>query len=356
MKAIFVAVLIVFSVLFSVGTNAFADTVILTNGDKLSGTLIAVRDKKLSIKSEILGDVVIPLGKVQSFTADKPAVVLGTDQTVVRGNVELRASGDWSVSADGGSKTVEKSIANVVLPEATYHDLFEQSAHVWQQWKGSMNFGYSIQRGDQNTRTATGLVAAVRERSQDLLFRPHWRTNYALNMLYAKATQDGLEVNSSSITTQLRQDYLFTPLDFVFGFAQLDHILPQGLYLRQTYGAGIGRDLIHTQRTLFSGIIGVNYLRERFITGPQNESAEGAIGEKLGVQISKRFRVDHNLDYYPDLQHAARYHADASLLFGLKINRWLSANAGVIDQYINRPAPGSKNNNIAVTTGLGYTF
>ena len=33
-----------------------------------------------------------------------------------------------------------------------------------------------------------------------------------------------------------------------------------------------------------------------------------------------------------------------------------SANAGVLDQYISRPSPGSRNNNVAFTTGFGYIF
>jgi putative salt-induced outer membrane protein YdiY len=340
----------------SISTHALADTIVLKNGDKLSGTLVAVRDKKLSFKSDMIGDLVIALDKVQSFIAEKPAVILGTDQTTVRGQTELEPSGDWKVTSDGQPQVVAGAIANVVLPESTYHDLFEQSAHVWQQWKGAINFGYAVQRGDQKTRTVNSVIKAVRERSQDLLFTPHWRTNYGLNMLYAKAKQDGIEVNSTSITTALREDYLFTAHDFVFAFAQLDHIGPQGLYLRQTFGGGLGRDLIHSQRVLFSGIMGANYLRERFIIGPHNISGEGAVGEKLGIQINSRIRLDHDINFYPDLRRSARYHADASLILGMKINQRFSANAGVLDQYISRPAPGSRNNNVAFTTGFGYIF
>ena len=160
----------------------------------------------------MIGELVIPLDKVQSFSAEKPAVILGTDQTTVRGQTELEPSGDWKVTSDGQPQVVAGAIANVVLPESTYHDLFEQSAHVWQQWKGAINFGYAVQRGDQKTRTVNSVIKAVRERSQDLLFTPHWRTNYGLNMLYAKAKQDGVEVNSTSITPPLCGKITSSPL------------------------------------------------------------------------------------------------------------------------------------------------
>lgn len=350
---------VIFGVLFSLFVFCAvlrADTVILKNGDKLSGSFVEVRDKKLSFKSDLVGDVSIPLDKIQSVSVEKPAVILGIDRKLLRGTIELQNSGDWRIVSNGTAQTVNAGSIDVILPEETYHTQVEQPVAIWQDWKGSINFGYAIQRGDQNTSNLSGIVAATRERPQNLLFMRHWRTNYGLNMLFAKAQQDGTSITSNSITTGLRQDYLFTMQDFVFGTAQLDHIDTQGLYLRQTYGGGIGRDLIHTPRTLFSVIAGADYIREKFIAAPTNESAEAAIGEKLGLQITSRVRFDQAFDFFPDLEHRSRYHGDASAGFTLKISRRFTANVSAIDQYISIPSPGSKNNNIALTTGLGYTF
>jgi putative salt-induced outer membrane protein YdiY len=243
-----------------------------------------------------------------------------------------------------------------VLTQDAYHAEVEAPATLWQDWSGNINFGYAIQSGDEKTSTLTASVIATRERPHDLVFMRHWRTNYGLNMLFAKAREDGELVKSDAITTNLRQDYLFTSRDFVFGTAQLDHINAQGLYLRQTYGGGLGRDFIHTNRTLFSATGGVAYIREKFVAGPFNQSAEGAIGEKLSIQINSRVHFDHALGFFPDLEHRSRYHADASANLALKISGRFVANAGAIDQYIAKPAPGTRNNNVALTTGLGYTF
>ncbi len=342
--------------LLGCGTLAQADTLILKNGDKVSGTLVEVQDQKVSLKSESFGDISIPLEKIQSLSVDKPAVILGTDRRVLRGQIELQSSGDWQVTSNGTSQTVSGALVSVVLPDEAYHREVEQPVQIWQDWTGSINFGYAIQRGDQNTSTLNGSVIATRERPHDLLFMRHWRTNFDLNTLLAKAQQDGESVSSNTITADLRQDYLFTAQDFIFVTAQLDHISPQGLYLRQTYGGGIGRDVIHNKRTLLSVIAGADYLHESFFIGPSNASAEVAIGEKLGVQISTRLRFDQAIDFFPDIEHASRYHGDGSANVSLKISRKFSANIGAIDQYISIPSPGSRNNNVAFTTGLGYNF
>lgn len=80
-----------------------------------------------------------------------------------------------------------------------------------------------------------------------------WRTNFFLNSLFSSTkSASNQTISANSMTTGLRQDFLFTPHDFVFGLAQLDHIETQDLYLRQTYGGGFGRDIIHRSRTQFS--------------------------------------------------------------------------------------------------------
>ena len=352
MKSIFGILLCV----LAFGSLARADTVVFKNGDKLTGAFIQLRDKKLALKSDALGDVSVPLDKIQSLSVEKPAVILGPDRKLTRGNIELQASGNWQVTSAGNTETVNASEVTVILPADSYHAQAEVPSQPWQDWDGSVNFGYAIQRGDQKTSTLQASIVATRERPHDLFFSPHWRTNYGFNMLFAKAQQGAATVTSNTLTTSLRQDYLFTAQDFVFVIADLDHIDAQGLYLRQTYGGGLGRDLIHTDRTLLSAIGDIDFLHERFFVGPSLATVEASVGEKLGIQINRYFRFDHTLNFFPGLQHAGQYHGDGSANLGFKISRRFTANIGAIDEYLSNPSPGSRNNNVAFTTGLGYTF
>jgi putative salt-induced outer membrane protein YdiY len=337
----------------SVAANA--DTVTFKNGDKISGTLTRLTGGNLAMKTEVLGEVTIPIQKVQSLMITQSAVILSKDKKILRGQVELEA-GEWKVTANGTSETVPSANVNVVTPAETYHREMEVAAEPWQDWKGQINFGYSIQRGDQDTHTISTLIAATRERSTDLLFMPHFRTNYGLNVLLSRAEQDGERVTSNTLTTSLREDYLVSPANFIFALAELDHADAQGLHLQQSYGGGYGRDLLHTKKTIFSVLGGIDYLNQDFETGVRVSSVEANIGEKLGMQISSRLRLDHHMDFYPDLHRNGQYHFDGAINLGFKINNHLAANAGAIDLYITNPVPGAHLNNIAITTGLGYTF
>lgn len=346
------------AVLLVLGFTALcrADSVVLQNGDKLTGTFTNVRNGNVLFKSDSIGDVTIPVGKIQSIMVAKPVVILQKDQKIARGQLTLGMKGAWEVTANGTSQTVAGANVMIILTDDAYRALGEIPSAPWKLWKGSANLGYNFQHGDQQTSTLTAVVAAVRERSVDLLFVPHMRSNYGLTALLAKADQGGTSVSSNTLSTNLREDWLFTPQNFVFGFGQLDHIDTQGIYLRQTAGGGLGRDMFHTGRSTLSLLGGFTYIHDKFIDGMSDRSAQALIGDKYGIQISKRLRFDQALTFYPDLHIHDQYRSDASASLTFKLNNHLTANAGLIDLFLRRPTAGSHQNNEAVTTGLGYTF
>jgi putative salt-induced outer membrane protein YdiY len=333
-----------------------ADVVTLKNGDRVTGTLVSVTGGTLELKSDVLGDLKIPLAKVATFTADKPVVVVVKGQSAVHGQLELTASGDWQVTENGKSQSIAAANAQLVMPADAYQTLMDHHAAPWQDWKGTASLGYSIQRGDQQTNNFATTVAAVRERPATPIFESHWRTNFGLTTLLSHDSQAGVSVTSNTLTTSLRQDYLFTPSNFAFALAQIDHVGAQGLYLRQTYGGGLGHDFINKSKFTLSALGGITFVHEKFFTGVYDQTAAAFVGERVGIQISKAVRLDHTFDIYPNLSATGQYRFDTSTTLSAKLSNRFSLNTGIVDLYLSNPAVGSQSNNVAFTTGLGYTF
>jgi putative salt-induced outer membrane protein YdiY len=333
-----------------------ADVVVLKNGDRLTGSLVNISGGNLEFKSEAAGNIAIPLAKIQSLSIEKPVAVVVKGKPAVEGQLQLEPSGNWQVTQKGRSQTIIASIVETIMPEQTYHGLVEHQAEPWQDWKGSTSLGYSIQRGDQQTSTISSAVAAVRERPEAPIFIRHWRSNYGLTMLFSKAQENGSLVQSNTISTNLREDYLLSPRDFVFGVGQLDHVQAQGLYLRQTVGGGFGHDLIHNSRTIFSLLGGLTYVHEKFYDGQSDQTAQALAGEKLGIQLTKWMRLDHYLNFYPNLTNTGQYRFDTASTLAIRLSNHLSLNTGVVDLFLSYPTPGNKKNNLAFTTGIGYNF
>jgi len=335
---------------------AWSDVVTLKNGDRVTGSLVTIKGGKLELKSEILGDLSIPLDKVATFSAAKPVAVVVKGEKPVQGALELQPTGDWQVIESGKAQTVAAAKVDLIMPADAYGALVGVTPKPWQDWKGSANVGYAIQHGNQQTDTITTSISGVRERPATPIFQAHWRSNFGLTTLLSHAQEDGSTVTSRTLSTNVRQDYLFTPANFVFGLAQFDHVSTQGLYLRQTYGGGFGHDVINNSRTTFSLLGGLTFVHEKFFTGLSDRSADALAGEKLGRQISKRARLDHYLNFYPNLSQVGQYRFDTSTVFSVKLSNRLALNTSVIDLYLSNPPAGNQKNNITFSTGVGYTF
>jgi len=333
-----------------------ADVVTLKNGDRVTGTLVTIKGGTLQLKSDILGDLSIPMAKVATYSVDKPVAVMVKGKEPIKGNLELTPSGDWQVKSNGQARAVTAASVETIMPAETYDKLVVAAPKPWQAWKGLASLGETIQHGNQQTNTFTTTISGVRERPAAPIFQEHTRTNFNLTTLLSHAREGGDNVTSRTFSTSVREDFLFTPTNFAFGIAQADHISTEGLYLRQTYGGGFGRDVIKNSRTTFSLIGGLTAQHEKFFTGLSDETLNGLVGEMLGMQISKRIRLDHNLNFYPNFSEAGEYRFDTTTTLGIKLFNRFSFTTSAIDLYLRNPPAGNQRNNITFSTGIGYTF
>jgi putative salt-induced outer membrane protein YdiY len=229
-------------------------------------------------------------------------------------------------------------------------------ARPWQDWAGTVNLGYSVQSGNQQTNTLSSSVDARRERPPAPIFSHHGRTNVHLTMLLSNAIEAGTSIGANTFSTSMRQDILFAPGNFVFGIVQFDHVGTEGLSLRQTYGGGSGYDVVLTRRGTLSFFAGLTFVREVFSTGGAQQTAQLLIGEKFRFQLTPRVRLDHTANTYQNLSILGQYHFDTRTAVDVKLTNRFSLNTGLIDLYLTNPAPGSRRNNFALTTGIAATF
>ena len=126
--------------------------------------------------------------------------------------------------------------------------------------------------------------------------------------------------------------------------------------MRQTYGGGLGRDLIrHTGFTLsIQG--GATYVRTRFDTGELRNEMEALAGEKVALTLLKRLSINHEFDFYPSLTSTGVYRFNSITALGDPISKRFSFNISLNDQFLSRPVPGTQSNVLILSTGLGVNF
>ncbi len=359
--------------------GAHAQEVQFVNGDHLQGKWLKVVGTTVDFHSSALGEISIPTSKIASLMINQPIEVMMENGAVFSGDCAHFSKGTWIVKSHAGIRKLPAGTISTILPAAAYQAaaaVAKEKAKPWRGWKGGATLGYSLQNGDQNARTLSIGVNAVRHEPRLPGMMERWRTNFTFNMLFAHASSDGVTVSSNSLTTAIRQDYFFQPQNFLFVLGQWDHIQSQNLDLRQTYGGGYGRELLSRQRIHFSVMIGGTFANEKFSGTPAAQYAEALLGEHAVIQLNKQIRIDHSFTFYPNLSNSGQYRFDTASALSFKLNSWLSANLGMTDYYISQIPTGSMstvttigpggtvttvsfpahNNNVTFTAGLGVNF
>jgi putative salt-induced outer membrane protein YdiY len=335
-----------------------SEVVMFKNGDQLTGSWLRVVDGKMQFKAEVVGEVAIPIAKVRSFRSEKPAVVILKDGKSLRGGLSITESGEIELKSNGQATPVPTKSIVAIYPMKVYQPRGEERPpRPWTNWRGKGNFGYSLVRGDQDARTISLGVDATRRQPDLPGLRERFRTHYFLNLLFANTTStSGIRVSANSVTSGLRQDFLFTPSNFVFLLGQLDHIQAQSLNLRQTYGGGFGHDLLHGPRLELSFLGGTTFVQEDFETPVKRRNVEGLVGEKFSWRIFERLSFAHFLNFYPNLTDRGEYRFDTTSTLSARVSSRLSFNTTFTRHFLSKPLPGRKNSETVLTTGLAIDF
>jgi putative salt-induced outer membrane protein YdiY len=335
-----------------------AEVVYFKNGDRLTGQWLRIQDGKVVLKSEAVGEVEISLDHVKTFASTGEAVLMMNDGSLVEGRLTLQPSGNWQVVSAAGKRNVASGAIEAVYPATTLRkNGFERKPKIWEAWKGKGALGYSLVRGDQNAKTLSVDFNAARRIPALPQLKERARTNYFLNLIFAN-TEDsqGVRISANSFTTGIRQDFIFSKKNFWFLLAQADHSQLQSLNLRQTYGAGVGRDLLHRKTFDLQALGGMTFVNEHFAGQVIRKSGEGLIGEKLKWQLTRWLSLDHALSFYPNLTDGGRFRIESTSTLSTKITDNFSFNTTYTDHYLSQPLPGHQKNELILTTGVGMTF
>jgi putative salt-induced outer membrane protein YdiY len=344
--------------IISYSPPGWADVVRFKNGDRLSGEWVRAEEGNVLFKAEAIGEVKIPVDQIAGFTSAEPAVVLLRSGERIQGSLTLLPGGDWQVQLKNGTMQVRQQSIQSIYPEKTLlANGVEQNQKPWQNWKGKGALGYSVVRGDSNAGNLSVDFNATRSQLRLPDLKERSRTNYFLNMIFANTeASSGQRITANSLSSGVRQDFILSHRNFWFLLGQIDRSDTQSLNLRQTYGGGLGHELIQRSRVQMQLLGGMTYVNEHFQTNVNRKNAEGLLGEKLKWKLSEWLAIEHAFNFYPNLTNSGDYRLDTSSTLSTKISSRLSFNTTIADRYLSRPLPNRRSNEFVFTSGLGFTF
>ena len=337
-----------------------AEELHLKDGNVLSGDFQRLVGGNIVFKTKSMGELTIPADKIASFTSGSSAVVVLKGGKRSDGIFSVTETGAWQLRSDTGTTTtLPAGDVLAVYPVEVYMKENPAGARqLWQDWTGEGALGYVLQQSSQNSRSLSINFSSRRIEPRLAGLPPRRATHFAFNMAFATVTQSGVTTKANTLTSLLRQDFFIggSARNYFFAQGQWDHIQPQELSLRQTYGGGIGRDLVRQSNFTLSIQGGLTYVRTSFDTGELRNEMEALAGERVALTVLKHLTISHTFDVYPSLTSAGDYRFNSLTSLDAPISNRFSFNISLNDQFLSRPVPGTGQNVLILSTGLGVKF
>lgn len=337
-----------------------ADTVVLKNGDRLTGTAVKLDGGKLTFKTAYTDAIVIVWDQVTNLNTDKPLVL-----PTPKGNLEVtaiqRSDAGLVVTTATGASTLEPGTVTVLRSPAD-QKAFEASLHPnWgHAWAGAANVSLALAHGNSNTATfGAGLTAARTTRTD--------KTSLYVTTLYSENSNAIPSTSANSTGGGLRYEHNLNPRIFAFGTGDFLQDALQDLDLRSTVGGGFGWHAAKSPKQNFDILGGLVWTHENYsavaatATTPVtpasvNSFAALDLGEQYTRKIGAGSLFTEQAYIYPDLNSLSQFQFTVNSAFSTKLGKMFNWVTTFSDNYTSFPPAGTLDNDLILTTGLGVTL
>ena len=371
--------------LLLIAIPAFADQIVLKNGDRLTGSITKSDGKQLVIKTDYAGDITVKFDLIQGITSTGDLNVTLGGKTVVGpvttngDNVVVTTKSAGPVEAPKSSVTLVRSPAEQSAYEKSLHPSFAEG------WTGGANLGFALTAGNSETKNLNIGFNAVRTGFHDKLILSETST-YATTSKLALQPISPAQTTANSNAGALRYDRDFAARAFGFGSADFFNNALQNLDLRYILGGGIGFHAIKTPNTTLDFLAGINYTHESFSdlmqTNPtpppvtifynhSDSTAALTVGDNFTHKLGKNSVFAQTFLLYPSFSQTNIAFPDATpddvrilrgafnLGFVTKLHKWLGWQVTLADVFDDHPLasnPPIERNDITLATGLNFSF
>jgi putative salt-induced outer membrane protein YdiY len=298
------------------------DTVVLKNGDRLTGTAVKLDGGKLTFKTAYADAIAIAWDQVTSLTTSQP-LVLPTPKGNLTVTAIERHDGGFVVTTPSGPATLDPTTVTVLRSPADQL-AFEASLHPsWgHAWAGAANVSLALAKGNSNTATfGAGLTAARTTRTD--------KTMLYVNSLYSENANAIPSTSANSTGGGLRYDHNAGPRLFVFGTGDFLSNALQDLDLRSIVGGGLGWHASKTSKQSFDVLGGLVWTHENYSTvaatstttatpSTVNSFAALDLGEQYTRKIGAASLFTEQAYIYPDLSALSQYQFTLTSAFSTK--------------------------------------
>jgi putative salt-induced outer membrane protein len=342
---------------FTAPLLAAGDTIVLRNGDQMTGTFVNADGKTMALKTPYVGQISVKWSDVTQITTTESVYVTISSKKIVNGTISKTADAIVVHTTTGDVDVPLSQVAAVRSPAE--EKKYEASLHpsLTRNWEGNVGLGFSLARGNSQSTALTTSVNLKRKTLSD-------KISMYENSVDTTATAANT-VTANAILGGARYDRNLDTRLFGFVSGDYTHDGLQGLDLRQIYSGGLGWHAISTLATTLDLGAGGNFTRETYsgtaTLSPglslQRNLAAITTSENLTHKFGKITSIDENFYFYPELSNTGQYRFTLNAAANTNLTGLLSWQVSVNDLYVsNPPIVGTKSNDLILATSLVVTF
>jgi hypothetical protein len=350
------------------------DVLIFTNGDQLTGSVLRGVGDSIVFKSEMAGEITVPLAKIKELHSISSFAVLRKDTPITRAAVTpgtiAVVDGALTVSTTNAApQAVPAKELAYIVDAPTYAKEIRGGGGFLHGWNGAITAGASLIRSTQNGSTFTAGITASRI-YPDVAYLPRRnRTLFNLAEAYGKLTQPIIPppnpptgvtesvAKTNIFHTDVEQDQYFTSRFYALGTVAFDHNFSQGLNLQQLYGGGFGWSVIQTPVQQLDLSASIHYEKQAFQVASSNQNLIGAtIADAYLRHLPGKLLFTQTANFLPAFNNSNAYSANFTAGLALPVYHRFSVSFNTADNYLNNPSPGYKKNSYQFVTGITYTL
>ena len=219
---------------------------------------------------------------------------------------------------------------------------------LWKRLEGSIDFGFSFTSG--NDQYQTNLAATTTYRTGDHSFTASIDSSFS-----GQTEGDSLTRNQFSFDYRKQLSRRW----YVGGLFDLLHSDQQSLDLRTTVGAIAGRNVVQTENTrlsLFGGIAGTREHYSASLGRPETTNADAITGADFATFRFNRTDIRSRFSLFPSLTTPGRVRLQATSDLRIKIVKDLWWGFHVYENFDSKPPVRADQNDLGVSTSLGWKF
>ena len=320
-------------------TPLIADTVELSNGDRLSGQVEGLDSAKLTLQTTYAGTVMIQWDQIETLSTSEPFVVEFNNGESAIGSISSPEPGTLQIGSNS-------SVAVAQVVAIRRETAVPSKPGFFASWQGSADAGYTFSRG--NTRIDNLSIS----------FQPERRTAVDRTLVQVRSLYSVQEEGTSSNMHlgQVRYDRFLTPRTFVFTQGRIETDQRERLDLRTSEGGGFGMEFQIDPDTVVSIFAGMTFLQEDFEGLARKLSAEVLTGLEVETVRFKPFLLGSTSQLLPILTDD-RYRVEWTA--GIRIPLVGGFNLGVemFDNFDSAPPQVDiKKNDFGLLSTFGLTF